>query len=189
MCDRINLFCLLPAVLVTLAYGQSEMTKLTGEAGKNLSVYTGVQADDEVVLSCCPDRRVLLNYHDRKLMSNQSGFHLDTKRGVITISPLYFNHSGEYILEITHHINNSVNNYKYEINVTQADVIKHTAESPHGTTTDQKNGLVVGLSIFAAASTVCVIVVVGLFLYRSGRVGGNCCSSPCKGTCLDNSVL
>lgn len=94
------------------------MTKLTGEAGKNLKVYTGVQADDEVLLSCCPDKRVLLNYHDRKLISNQSGFHLDTKNGVITISPLNFNHSGEYVLEITHQ-NNSVNEYKYEINVTR----------------------------------------------------------------------
>lgn len=186
MFNRITLFCLLPAVVVALPGGQSETIKLTGEVGKNLTVDIGLQVDDHVVLFSGPDRRVLFNYDNGTLLSNELGFHLDIKSGSIIISSLNLNHSGEFHLQITHR-NNVVDNYKYEINVTKADPIKSTAESSQDTSTDQKNYLAVGLSVFAVVVCVAVLVLYGV---RSGRIRGNCCSSAAStDKCGHNGVV
>lgn len=100
-------------VAVALADGQTEDTVLTGVVGRSLLLITGLQGIEEVLLHS--DNHNLLHFENGKFLRKESErFQFEETNGSVIISPLNFNDSGEYVLQLTH-VNNLVDTNTYTI--------------------------------------------------------------------------
>lgn len=101
------------SVIFPLVYGQSEMTKLTGEIGKRLCLITGLIGYDQVLLSC--GSQVLLNYDNKEMLRESERFQL--RNGSVCISPLNLTDSRVYDLRV--YCGKNIEKHTYEVNVTR----------------------------------------------------------------------
>ena len=89
-------------VVVPVAGEQKDIKPLTGTAGQNITLHTGVlqiHGSSQVLWTYGPQKDVLLNFDDGKLEQTKSQrYHLDTNTGSLTIRLLNVNDTGLYFV-------------------------------------------------------------------------------------------
>ncbi|KAM7418312.1 hypothetical protein PAMA_015771 [Pampus argenteus] len=152
----IVVLAVITGVGLALPGGQGETKPVTGTAGEEITLLTGVtglHGHDQILWSHGEDHHVIVNFDNGVLEQNTSErYHLDRKTGSLTIRPLCINDTGLYLGQI---ISGNGSWHYFNLTVVDADPIKPPPESLH----DTRSHLPAVVS-FASLVAVCIVLVV-----------------------------